>query len=79
MLIIRLYYGADVFMEVVRMSMFCKRRLLFLEAVRIGEAHHVYSWGNPDDGNPDDNVPHVTMRCVPRVFQREGSLHCPPF
>ena len=38
MLVIRMYYGADAFMEVVRMSMLCKRRLLFLEAVRIKSA-----------------------------------------
>ena len=35
MLVIRMYCGADVFMEAVRMSMLCKRRLLFLKAVRI--------------------------------------------
>ncbi|RVW86045.1 hypothetical protein CK203_041501 [Vitis vinifera] len=35
MLVIRMYCGADIFMEVVRMPMLCKRRLLFLEAVRI--------------------------------------------
>ena len=29
-------------MEAVRMSMLYKRRLLFLEAVRIGEAHYAY-------------------------------------
>ena len=30
-----------------------------LEGVRIGEAHHVYSWGNPDEADPDENVCHV--------------------
>ena len=38
MLVIRMYCGADAFMEAVRMSMLCKRRLLFLEAVRIKSA-----------------------------------------
>ena len=38
MLVIRMYCGADAFMESVRMSMLCKRRLLFLEAVRIKSA-----------------------------------------
>ena len=35
MLVIRMYCGADSFMEAILMSMLCKRRLLFLEAVRI--------------------------------------------
>ena len=38
MLVIRMYCGADALMEAVRMSMLCKRRLLFLEAVRIKSA-----------------------------------------
>ena len=38
MLVIRMYCGADVFMEAVRIPMLCKRRLLFLEAVRIKSA-----------------------------------------
>ena len=25
-----------------------------LEGVQIGEARHVYSWGNPNGGNPDE-------------------------
>ena len=33
--VIRMYCGADAFMEAVRMLMLCKRRLLFLEAVQI--------------------------------------------
>ena len=41
MLVIRMYCGADTFMEAVRMSMLCKRRLLFLEAVRMEKARHV--------------------------------------
>ncbi|RVW75323.1 hypothetical protein CK203_052930 [Vitis vinifera] len=40
-LVIRMYCGADALMEAVRMSMLCKRRLLFLEAVRMGKARHV--------------------------------------
>ena len=38
MLVIRVYCGADALMEAVRMSMLCKRRLLFLEVVRIQSA-----------------------------------------
>ena len=39
-----------------------------LEGVRIGEARHVYSWGNPDEVNSDDNVCHASFRrCMPRV------------
>ena len=30
------------------------------EEVRIGEARHVSSWGNPDGDNPDRNVCHVS-------------------
>ena len=41
MLVIRMYCGADALMEAVRMSMLCKRRLLFLEAVRIKSAPYV--------------------------------------
>ena len=29
-------------------------RVPLLEGVRIGEARHVYSWGNPNWGNPDE-------------------------
>ena len=31
-----------------------------LEVVRIGEARHVYSWGNPDEVDLDENVCHVS-------------------
>ena len=31
-----------------------------LKVVRIGEARHVYSWGNPDEVNPDENACHVS-------------------
>ena len=38
-----------------------------LEAVRIGEARHVYSWENPDEVNPDDNVCHALIGDVCHV------------
>ena len=41
MLVIRMYCGADAFMEAVRMPMLCERRLLFFEAVRMGKTRHV--------------------------------------
>ena len=47
----------------------CECRVPLLEGVRIGEAHHVSSWGNPDGANPDRNVCHVSSR--------EGSLQFP--
>ena len=43
----------------------CEWRVPLLEGVRIGEAHHVYSWGNPDEINSDENVCHASP--VPRV------------
>ena len=55
-------------MKVVRMSVLCQRRLLFLgqeklkrhlpflEAVRMGELHHAYPQENPDDDGPADNT-----------------------
>ena len=36
-------------------------RVPLLEVVRIGEARHVYSWWNPDEVNPDDNVCHALL------------------
>ena len=39
-----------------------------LEGVRIGEARHVYSWGNPDEAGPDENVCHVLLGDVCHVF-----------
>ena len=48
-----------------------------LEGVRIGEARHVYSWGNPDEIDLDENVCHVSSRDVCHVWG--GSLQCPPF
>ena len=49
----------------------CECRVPFLEGVRIGEARHVYSWGNPDGG--------IRMRMRATCHQEEGSLQCPPF
>ena len=92
MLVIRMYCGADVFMEAVRMPMLCKRRLLFLEAVQIYKVRHVCFIGRSGWGWPGwQCVPCVTPRCVPRVTpdachvsrqmratcsQRAGSLQC---
>ena len=50
-----------------------------LEGVRIGEARHVYSWGNPDGGNPDENVCHVSSGNVCHVSSGEGIPTMPPF
>ena len=33
-----------------------------LEGVRIGEARHVSSWGDPDGADPDKNACHVSSR-----------------
>nr|CAN66240.1 hypothetical protein VITISV_041840 [Vitis vinifera] len=38
----------------------CEFRVPLLEGVRIGEARHMYSWGNPDGCNPDENACHVS-------------------
>ena len=38
----------------------CECRVPLSKGVRIGEAHHVYSWGNPDGANPDRNTCHVS-------------------
>ena len=46
-----------------------------LEVVWIGEACHVYSWGNPDEVNPDGNVCHASSWDMCHVW--EGSLHPP--
>ena len=40
--------------------------------VRIGEACHVYSWGNPDGINPDRNVCHVSPGSVCHVSSGGG-------
>ena len=46
----------------------CECRVPLLEGVRIGEARHVYSWGNPDEINPDENVCHVSSGDVCHVW-----------
>ena len=70
MLVIRTYCGADALMEAVRMSMLCKRCLLFLEAVRMGKARHVCFVGRSGWGWPRwQCVSYVTVRCVPRVSE----------
>ena len=52
---------------------FCECCVPLLEGVRIGEARHVYSWGNPDEVNPDDNVCHASFRrCIPRGIRGRG-------
>ena len=69
MLVIRMYCESrpDVYVY--------KCRLPFLEAVRIGEAHHVYP----------DGVIRMIMRATCHhemrgtCSQEEGSLQCPPF
>ena len=38
----------------------CECRVPLLEGVRIGEARHVYSWGNSDESDPDRNTCHVS-------------------
>ena len=48
-----------------------------LEGVRIGEARHMYSWGNPDEADPDENVCHVSLGDVCHVWG--GVLTMPPF
>ena len=46
----------------------CECRVPLLEGLRIGEARHMYSWGNPDEADPNENACHVSFRrCVPRV------------
>ena len=55
----------------------CECRVPLLEGVMMGEAHHVYSWGNSDEADPDENVRHGSLGdvchmsfriCVPRVI-----------
>ena len=50
-----------------------KCRLIFLEVVRIGKAHHVYFIGRSGWGRLGwQCVPCVTVRCVPRVLEGRG-------
>ena len=44
----------DKHIRIVSGCYVCECRVSLLEGVRIGEAHHVYSWGNPNGGNPDE-------------------------
>ena len=55
--------------------------MLLPEGVRIGEAHHVYSWGNPDGGDLDENACHVSSGNVCHVLSGGGvpTDHLPQF
>ena len=57
----------------------CECRVPLLEGVWIGEARHVYSWGNPDGGNPDENACHVLSGNVCHVSSGGGVPTMPPF
>ena len=46
----------------------CECRVPLLEGVRIGEARYVYSWGNPDEADPDENVCHMSLGDVCHVW-----------
>ena len=46
----------------------CECRVPFHEGVRIREARHVYSWGNLDEINLDENVCHVSSGDVCHVW-----------
>ena len=50
----------------------CDCRVPLLEVVRIGEARHVYSLGNPDEVDPDENVCHASSGDVCHVLSGEG-------
>lgn len=51
--------------------MLCECRVLLFQGVRIGEARHVSSWGNPDGTDPDRTVCHVSSGGgVPTVMIR---------
>ena len=50
----------------------CECRVPFLEGVRIGEARHVYSWGNPDEVDLDENVCHASSGDVCHVLSGGG-------
>ena len=74
-------------MKVVRISMLCQRRLFFLESGE-AETSFAFPWGGLDRRTAlcislgESGwwwfgwwcVPRVTVRCVPHVSQREGSL-----
>ena len=46
----------------------CECCVPLLEGVWIGEARHVYSWGNPDEIDPNENVCHVSSGDVCHVW-----------
>ncbi|RVW23653.1 hypothetical protein CK203_093950 [Vitis vinifera] len=48
------------FIPVLSLCRWRNYRVPLPEEVQIGEACHVSSWGNPDGGNPDRNVSHVS-------------------
>ena len=50
----------------------CECRVPLIERVRIGEARHVYSWGNQDGGNPNENACHVSSGNVCHVSSGGG-------
>ena len=50
----------------------CECRVLLSGKVRIGEARHVYSWRNPDGGNPDENTCYVSSGNVCHVASGGG-------
>ena len=50
----------------------CDCRVPLLEVVRIGEARHVYSLGNPDEVDPDENVCHASSGDVCHVLSGGG-------
>ena len=49
-------------------------RVPLLEIIRIGEARHVYSWGNSDEVDPNENVCHASSGDVCHVLSGGGSL-----
>ena len=53
--------------------------MLLPKEIRIGEARHVYSWGNPDEGNSDDNACHVLSGNVCHMSSGGGVPTMPPF
>ena len=54
-------------------------RVPLLEVVWIGEARYVYSWGNPHEVNPDENVCRASSGDVWHVFSGGGVPTMPPF
>ena len=65
MTIVRMWY--DDRPDVIFASVVC-----FSLRKLIGEARHVYSWGNPDEGNPDKKTCHVSSGNVCHVASGRG-------